>query len=225
MKKLVFAIIVFAAIFTGSAQVAADTFLPPEPFEIWSDDETMVFRFEPLLNEHGSFYRTARTAVYKNDELLYTLGFPAMGVSESNFFLSQNFQHLMFMPATGFEVALQFFTNGVLMQTHYISDLVGDMNQVWHSVTMALWLGRLPDVNSAVEHIIEQDILRIITADRIIYTFDLTTGAILGYEHSLPTVGGEVYGNSNVGHPRGWLLIPAGIMFILVGALVVVKIK
>ena len=220
MKKIVLASVVFVVVLIGSIQIAADTFLPPEPFEIWSADGTKVFRFNPLY-EDGTMRRFAETAVYKDNEILYSRAFPTMGVSESNFFFSQDFQHLMFMPTTGFEVALQFFTNGVLTKTHYISDLVRDTSQVRHSVTMALWRGIFPDMHSAVEHIAEQDILRVITVDGIIYTFDLTTGVVLGCEYSNS---GRVCRN-NAGQQRIWLFVAAGTTLVGIGVLAFVAKK
>jgi len=178
MKKTIFAMFICSLfIFTNLVQVNADSFITPEQFEVWSDDETMVFRWTPDPN-----FRAAHARVYRDSELLYRMdNLPIMGVSANNFFFSQNFRHITFFPTTGFYVAIKFYTDGELAKTHYISDLVRDMNRVGRSVTMSFWRGVFPQTRVFSEHIAEYDTMRIITVERIVYELDLTSGEILGY--------------------------------------------
>ena len=188
-NKIICIILACIVLISFSAiQVSADSFLPPEPFEILSDDGSMVFRWIPSAD-----YRTAQAGVYRSGELVWSVeNLPTMGVSVSNFFFSQDFQHMIFIPTThDFQsmimreestiVALEFYTNGELMKTHYISDIVRDMSRVQRSVTMAFWRTAFPETRTMADHIVEHDILRIMTVERIIFDFCLTTGEILGY--------------------------------------------
>ena len=174
----------------GSIQVFADDFAPPRPFEIWSYDNERVFRWTPSPD-----YRVASANVYRNDKLIYTIeNLPTWGVSADNFFLSQDFQHMIFIPTThDFQslnmemqqeteiVALKFYTNGELVRIHYIADVVNDMNNVNRSVSMAFWRTGFPYTNAMAEHISEHDILRVITVEQVVLEIDLTTGEIVNY--------------------------------------------
>lgn len=162
----------------GTVQVFADTFLSPEPFEIWSEDGTMVFRWTPDQPD----MHTAQATMYRNGEPVYIMeNLPTMGVGEWNFFFSQDFRHFVFIPATGFSVAMEFYTDGELVKTYYIDNFIKDMNGLTRTVTTLHWRGLFPDRRSNPEHITERDVLRIITREQIVYEIDLTTGAILGY--------------------------------------------
>ena len=193
MKKIIFTLtIIFAAIVFNSTQVTADSFLPPSEFEIVSADGTMVFRWVPSED-----YRSARAGVYRNGELLYAMeNLPTMGVSEHNFFFSQDFERLIVFPATGFTVAMEFYVMGELVKTHYIADLISDMDRVSHSVTRAWWRGVFPTTRESVYHIyhlVEQEALRFITIERIVYEVSLTTGEILSRApYDTPLVEGNI---------------------------------
>ena len=191
MKRIVSVIIIcMMMVFVSSVQVNADQFLPPEPFEIWSEDGVMVFRWVP-----GPDHRTAQAGVYQDGVLVYSIkNLPALGVSEHNFFLSQDFMHLVFIPAThGYQsmywfpqyestgVALVFYSNGELVKAHYISDLVSDMSRPMRTVTAVWWRSAFPVTRAGAYHKVEYDILRVMTVERIIFEFDLTTGEILSY--------------------------------------------
>jgi hypothetical protein len=168
----------------GTIPAVADSFMTPEPFEIWSDDGTMVFHWNPGTSDNWS-QGTAQAGVYRNGELVYSVdNLPIMGESAYNFFLSQDFEHLIHMPTTGFEVALRYYAIGELENTYFIKDLVRNMNRVSHSVTMAFWRDRFQDTDSPVEHITEQDILRIRTVEGVVHTIDLTNGDIINSEIS-----------------------------------------
>ena len=185
MKKNVFSVIILSLlIFLSAFQVAAVTFPLPMPFEIWSPDGTYVFRWNPDPND-GLY---AYAGLYRDGELVYFLeDLPALGVSASNFFFSQDFMHFVFFPPVASTVALEFYSYGQLMKTHYITDLVRDMEMTILTSGGLQWRVIFEDMQTpdgrpiSVDHIVEHDILRIKTVDRIIYGFDLTTGAILSY--------------------------------------------
>ena len=180
MRKLIFSIIACVMLLLIPIITSyADTFLSPEPFNIYSQDGTMVFRWTPDY----PIFREAVAAMYKNGELLFTMeGLPATGVNVNNFFFSQDFRHMAFLPTIGMDIAIQFYTMGELVKTHYIFDLVKDTSLLSQSVTMLFWRGRfLEEGTNAVELMAERDVLRVITVDRITYEFDMTTGEILSY--------------------------------------------
>ena len=213
MKKIIFLITVYIAlILFGSFQVAADSFMPPEPFEIWSDDGTIVFRWNPGDSYNWTF--GAQASVYLNGELLYSVeNLPMLGEWAQNFFFSQDFIHFIHAPTTGHEVALRFYSYGELVKTYYIADLVRDMRKVTRSETMAMWTGIIGDSRSWFEHILEHDILRVQTVDGILYEFDLTTGVILN------SVGGE----NSFAWLRYGLFITAGVFIVGIITIVVIK--
>jgi len=174
----------------------ADDWLPPRPFEIWSEDRNRVFRFDP-----DSHRDVAQAAVYRSDNLrqpIYTVENLRAWAYEENFFFSRDFQHFVFRPPADFHIALQFYSNGILMRTHYIQDLVVDMDRVLHSTTTAWW-GPEDQRTVWIEFFPENDRLAITTIEEITYIFDITTGEILKDTHPilpiivLITVGGAVF--------------------------------
>jgi len=164
-----------AVIFWGGITAYADSFMSPEPFEIWSEDGTAVFRWTPEY-DGGRPLSTAQAGVYQNGELIYSVeNLPTMGVGELNFMFSADLRHFVFRPSAGGQVvALGFFEDGVLLRGHRVDELVRDMNVVTYSVTMAFWEnweGRSFDA--------EANTLTIVTLDGITYVFDITTGEII----------------------------------------------
>ena len=161
-------VLLAAIVIFGGATVYGDSFIAPEPFEIWSEDGTTVFRWNP-----GGMI--AQAGVYRNGTLVYSVeNLPAMGESASNFFFSADLRHFAFRPTTGQVVALGFFEDGVLLRSYRIDELVRDMNVVGYTVTTASWedwSGRSFDVTN--------NTLTIVTRDDITYVFDITTGEII----------------------------------------------
>ena len=157
----------------GNNTALADSFMPPEPFEIWSEDEKYVFRWDP-----GPEYLSlgiARAGVYRNDELIYSVeGLPTMGESAASFLFSNDFRHLVFRPSVSQVAAIGFFENGTLLRVYRIDELVRNMEVVTYSVTTASWedwSGRVFDTDN--------NTLTIVTRDNITYVFDITTGEII----------------------------------------------
>ena len=180
MRKNIFSVAVCAMLLLiSTTTLYTDSFISPEPFNVYSQDGTMVFRWTPEY----PFFREAAATMYQSGEPLFTMGgLPAIGVNANNFFFSRDFRHMAFLPTTGMDIAIQFYTMGELIKTHYIFDLVNDISLLSQSVTMLLWQGRfLDEGTNAVELMADRDILRVITVDRITYEFDMTTGEILSY--------------------------------------------
>jgi len=207
MKK-VFLVIVFCVVFiiAGAVQISADTFLPPQSFVIRSRGGTKVFRWTP--SESG----VAQACVYRNRRLIYTVDdLPSLGVSADNFTLSRDFQHFVFRPTTGHEIALQFYAYGELIKTHYVRDLVEDMSRVTHTASMAWWHRRIPGEMLRNSQIARNNIFRIMTIEDVIFEFDLTTGEILSrstYRSPWPRYG-----------------LFAGVGTIVVGIIVIIAVK
>ena len=168
-KAIISVLLAFLMVF-GGIRVFADSFLPPETFEIWSEDGMKVFRWNPIPESNS-----AQAGVYRNDELVYSVeNLPIMGESASSFLFSEDFRYLVFRPSVSQVAALGFFENGVLLRSYRIDELVRNMNVVTYSVTMASWenwSGRNFDTVS--------NTLTIVTIDDIIYVFDITTGEII----------------------------------------------
>lgn len=175
-KKILILIALFASamVFTG-VPAYADTFLPPEPFEIWSEDGTIVLRWCPG-DEYNWTWGTAYAGVYRNGELVYSIeNLPIRGQSERGFLFSSDFRNFVFIPPTDNQVvAMGFFEDGVLLRSYRIDELVRDINVVTYTVTTASWenwQGRKFDAAN--------NTLTIVTRDDITYVFDITTGEII----------------------------------------------
>ena len=210
MKKTFITVVACVVlIFSSTIQVIAGMFLLPDPFEIWSADGTTVFRWDPGPEENWHWHGMTQASVYRNGELLYTVeNLPIRGQTEIGFFFSQDFQHLIHAPI-GEVVALQFYSNGELIKTYYITDLVRDMRKVGYtSMSSAIWWDFIGDTRSPFEHIVERDILRVLTIDGILYEIDLTTGAIRN------SIGGAGF------WMRYGLLIAAGVFIVVILAII-----
>lgn len=169
-RKAIISVLLAVFMMLGGGTVFADSFDAPKPFEIWSEDGTKVFRWNPI---HESNW--AQAGVYRNNELVYSVeNLPIMGESASSFLFSEDFRFLVFRPSVSQVAALGFFEDGVLLRSYRIDELVRNMNVVTYSVTMASWenwSGRNFDTVS--------NTLTIVTLDDITYVFDITTGEII----------------------------------------------
>ena len=172
-RKSVIAMLLALMWMFGSMTVYADSFPEPEPFEMVSDDGTMVFRWVP--GPKDSYSATAQAGVYRNDEQVYSVeNLPTYGASAHEYLFSTDFKYLVFKPTTDQVTALGFFENGVLLRSYRIDKLVRDMNVVSYSVSTASWenwRGRVFDADN--------NTLTIVTLDDITYVFDITTGEII----------------------------------------------
>ena len=175
-KRLLVVAFVVVLIFTGVISASAGQ-VNLVPFEIWSEDEVYVFRFEP--NEGGVDY--AQAAVYRGEELIYTVEGLRLATRNS-FFFSRDMRRFAFMPPLEHEIALQFYANGTLVRTYHIRELVRNINRIRLSSAGPLWIreirtsggGRRWDMDFLPEH----NQLVITTADRITHTFDITTAEV-----------------------------------------------
>ena len=136
------------------------------PFEIWSADESYVFRFEP--SEGGVDY--AQAAVYRGEEQIYAVEGLRL-VTQNSIFFSQDMRHFAFMPPLEHEIALQFYTDGELTRTYDIADLVRNMRRTQLTTAGTFWIRE-------IRFLPEHDRLVITTADRITHTFDITTAEV-----------------------------------------------
>ena len=211
MRKLLLAMVFIAALLvSGSIAASADTWMPPEPFEIWSEDGSHVFRFDPgtqgwwgryFGEPHRSWFdaRTAQAAMYHNGELLYSVENLRGWAYEMDFFFSQDFQHFILLPQADFNIALEVYAHGQLVRTFYIENLVRNMRRVSRSTSKTIWIGETScDVYSrrrAVNFLPEYDQLVITTVDGVTHTFDITTAEVTSKPFfTLPIVFSIVFG-------------------------------
>lgn len=157
----------------GGITALADSFVPPEPFEIWSEDGRYVFRWNP--NDDSRSHWTAQAGVYRDDVLIYSVeNLPTTGESERSFYFSDDLRFMVFRPTVSQVAALGFFENGVLLRSYRIDELVRNMEVVTYSVSMASW-----ENSSARVFDSDNNTLTIVTLDDITYVFDITTGEII----------------------------------------------
>jgi len=90
MRKIIITTVLFAAaLIFGGITAYADSFMPPEAFEIWSEDGTVVFRCCTGSEENWAFGGTAQAGVYRNGGFIYSVrNLPAMGAHAGEFLFS-----------------------------------------------------------------------------------------------------------------------------------------
>ena len=189
----VIAVFLVAIMIFGSVTVFADDFVI-DPFRIVSEDGSRVFIYTP----HPHFHQERdsilpATGLYYNTEpleLIYLIEDIGWAF-ESDFVFSSDFRHLAFFGRMSFDVALEFYEDGILIKRYMIDDLVEDMNEVSISTSRAWWeerAGRSFDITN--------NTLTITTYDNLTYVFDITTGEIIessgvsGFQHFIPVLVG-----------------------------------
>ena len=175
MKKRLIALSVLAVLlFGGTFGATAITFPPPVPFEIWSPDDSRVFRFVPS-EEHRGMADAAVYLIGDLEERLYTVTGLTSFAYASNFIFSDDLRHFVFQPNIDQIVALEFFADGNLIKTYDIYDLVLDnrarreLSLTWHK-----WR----DWGYGIHFSPQDNTVSLRTVDGIRYTFDITTGEI-----------------------------------------------
>lgn len=179
IKKFVLIILIAVALFSSTLFASADEWIEPGPFDIRSGDGSMVFRFEA---DASSRYSTA--AVYQNTDpqtLLYEVQNLRAFAFERDFFFSNDFRHFAYMPSPDFDIAIEFFSEGVLTKTYYIKDLVKNHKKIQYSTSSAWWM------NNDAQVVHNGDTMTVTTVDNWVYIFDITTGEII-----------ETHGNSPI---------------------------
>ena len=171
IKKFILAIVITVALFSSVLFAAADDWMAPGPFDILSEDGSMVFRFDA---DSSSSLSTA--AVYQNTDpptLLYEVNNLRAWAYENDFFFSRDFKHFAYMPLPDFEIAIEFFSEGNITKTYYIEDLVNNNKKIQYSTSSAWWKSNGAQVKN------NDDKLEVTTVDNLTYIFDITTGEIL----------------------------------------------
>ena len=170
----ILAILLTAIMISGGITVSADTLWPPKPFELWSEDRTMVFRWNPILDEFRSA-EVAHASMYRNGERIWFRDdLPADGVSDASFHFSKDFRYMVFSPTADKIAAFGFFENGVLIRSYRIDELVRNMTGVGYTSSSALWDNWIARNFDPINNTFS-----IITIDGITYVFDITTGKII----------------------------------------------
>ena len=195
LHKRISAIAVFlvAIMMFGSVTVFADDFVI-DPFRIVSEDGSRVFIYTPYPHFHQERDSILpATGLYYNTEpleLIYLLEDIGWAF-ESDFVFSSDFRYLAFFGRMSFDVALEFYEDGILIKRYMIDDLVKNMNEVSISTSRAWWeerAGRSFDIVN--------NTLIITTYDNLTYVFDITTGEIIesseasGFQHFIPVLVG-----------------------------------
>jgi len=178
MKKWFSVLILVLGLVSQATLVSGDDWPPPRAFEVYSADGRYVFRFEPT----DDVFEVGSMAVFnvETDELIYTVGwyeFPGNPwlIFENMFRFSDDLRYFNFIPVSQ-TVAILFYENGRLINSHNIYDLVGDHRLISYSVSTAFWQNATPikidDLNNT---------LTLETIDNITYVFDMRSGEILSY--------------------------------------------
>jgi len=162
-------------LFSGCvADANADDWPAPGPFEVVSNDGNMVFRFDPLEPIGDN---EASAGVYRNsepEELVYTVHGLRTWAYSSDFYFSEDFRSFVFIPSPTEDIALQFFTDGELVKTYKINDLVKNRTKITRSTSSLWWIKRMNTINDE-----PNNTLTLTTVDDRTYVFDITNGSIL----------------------------------------------
>jgi hypothetical protein len=155
----------------GNLYAAADSWVDPSPFEIYSKDKSKVFRFEP--NRDNEFEGVAKAALYdasNTGKIIYQVNNLRSHASKSDFFFSEDFQNFAFFPPADFEIAFQLYLNGEIIKTYYIKELVKKHDKIFYSTSAAWW--RKDDSRPSQQG----NILTFTTVDNLTYHFDIVAG-------------------------------------------------
>lgn len=166
IKRLLF---VFTLVLLfGITNAAADEWIAPTPFQIQSDDGSRFFYFNPDSDDSNE-----RAVLYDNSnppKVIYTVKGIRSWAYKSDFYFSEDFQNFVFFPPTGFDIAFEFYKNGVLHETYHIEDLVKESGLIPKSTTKAWWLSSDEKISQM------QNILTFKTVDGITYNFNIASG-------------------------------------------------
>ena len=177
MKKCIMAVALILMLFlTGTLTAAADLWEPPEFFKVYSEDESMFFQFVPRDIKRIDSTRTMVSVYYNTEppQLIHSWEFRDLAY-ENDFFFSKDLQHFAFIPQADFDIAVEFYSNGELVKTYSIRDLVRNYRRVFYTFSSAWWLKEGQDRPISQDG----DMLTITTIDGLTYVFDINTGDII----------------------------------------------
>jgi len=172
-KKSTLVLLISVIMMFSGVAIYADDFVV-DPFRITSEDGSKVFIYTP--NPHFNRRRDSRlpaTGLYYNTdplELIYLLDDIGWAF-ENDFFFSPDFRHLAFFRELSFDIALEFYEDGILIKRYMIDDLVKNMNEVWFSTSSAHWAKR-----ASRNFDTTNNILTVTTVDNLTHVFDIKTG-------------------------------------------------
>ena len=170
LHKLLFLSLIFVGLF--KINVNADSFMPPEYYEVQSEDGQHVFKFIPKANDAFS----VEAGVDEGDQLIYSLpDIEPIGTPKYNLFFSKDMKHAAWLPIANQEVAINFYTNGNRTKQIRIDELVDNMDKVSMSVSMAFW--RAEDEPLSFDS--DGNRLSVKTVENKTYVFDITNGEIV----------------------------------------------
>jgi len=206
--KVVTMVLIAVVIMFGSFSVYALSWMHV-PFEVESADGSKVFIFDPHPISPYYIRRTPspmRMGVYYNTEplqLIYRVSLEAisnMPLGENNLVFSECFRYMIFIPARagGNSVAVEFYREGVLLQSYIVSDLVRHID----APHIEVWVGLQWEDQNQRSFNPETNQLSITTIDGIFpftslpiggrtFVFDITTGEIVARS---PNVATPVFG-------------------------------
>jgi hypothetical protein len=173
MKRIT---IFFVALFTFTSLLSgitasADDFTMPRPFIRESEDGNRVLVFNPHADE-----AFPAMGVYKSTdplELIYEINLGFM-VFDGDFHFTDDMRNFVFVPQVSQNIAVEFYSDGILTHSYRIPNLVRDGRQVLYSISMAMWY----DFESRIfDSLINT--FKITTVDNLTYTFDVITGEVI----------------------------------------------
>ena len=233
MKKiLLFLVVLF--IF-ASAPPALACWMPPVSFEVFSEDGTSVFVFNPdaydMDQAYAAVYIICNSISDQARQVLYTVEDLSSFAYENNFYFSSDMNHFarMFNPS-GLPI-FEVFSYGIRTRTVLRSDIIQD----YASGAEVTSIGSIYTVNWTIEYFSPQDaILTISTEEGNTFLFDLVSAAFItedvpsgSYETSpelsieLPTESPVESSPESLHETRATTLIVVVLVILITGILIV----
>ncbi|MCL2531147.1 MAG: hypothetical protein FWE40_03190 [Oscillospiraceae bacterium] len=172
MKKFAVLLLVLALLFAGTLVVHADDWAAPVSFTVRSQDGTRQFDFALIsesLVEYPWHAMSAEIILLEGEEVVLWSNDFRTQAYEDQFVFSANLNTFAFFSPVGEnDVALELWTDGQLVRTYMVDELVQDMSMVMGTISRMWWEDTQARVFDPATNL-----LTVVTVDGITHTFAL----------------------------------------------------
>jgi len=163
------------SIFIDAAAISAADYPYIEPFDVISDDGTVIFRFNPNHNP-----ALPATGLYHNTypyEMIFTVEHPrGWHVYRGSFFFTPAMRHFAVVFPYPTDYAIEFFAHGVRSEGYRVHELVQDHEYLFDEYLPGI--GQFYMWWDTLEHERQEARLIITTYDQVRFVFEIVSGQI-----------------------------------------------